>query len=176
LYVFRETVSKWRFRAAKYALSAGSTLPVRGDDRVDHLGDGRGVVPLVRVVALLQADDVADVEHDAARDRVCVEQLGRPAVVADPVHDHDLRAGQRARVARGRLVVVRVGVRVDDQARHRHLRARQLLRDAAPEVLGRDDLELRRGALCRGGRRNGDDNGKQQGYESGDAHACDSSR
>ena len=95
----------------------------------------------MRVAARLDPDEVADVEHDAPVHGVGGEQLVRPRVVADAVDDRELRAGERARVGGGRLVVVRIGRRARDHARDVHAVAAELRGDAAPEVLRRDDLQ-----------------------------------
>ena len=49
----------------------------------------------------------------------------------------------------GRLVVVRVGVGVGDDARHVGVRAGELLDDAPPEVLGDDDADAPADAAAR---------------------------
>jgi hypothetical protein len=115
---------------------------VVGDDGGNHLTHAPRGVPLVGVVALLQPEQIADRERRPARDRIRGKEPRGPGVVVDPVHDRELRARHRARVARGRLIVVGIGVRVDDDALHRHLGAAELRRDAPPEVLGSDDLQL----------------------------------
>ena len=75
------------------------------------------------------------------RQRARGEQLGGPVVVADAVDDREVRPGEDARVGRRRVVAVRVGVGVDDDARDARRASRRADRDAAPEVLGRDHGE-----------------------------------
>ncbi len=130
-------------------------------DRRDHLLHVRRRVPAVRVAAVgLDADELPDVEHDAAAQRAGGDEPRRPRVVADPVLDHHPGAGDRAGVDGGGLVVVRVGRRVRDDARDVDAVAAELGGDAAPEVLGGDDLERAAGGLGAGGR--GGDEGREE--------------
>ena len=115
---------------------------VLGGDRGDRLAHRARRVPLVRVVARFEAEQVADVDHGAAGAGVGVEQLRRPFVVADPVDDRDLRLGHRPRVFGARFVVVGVGGGVGDDARHRDPVAAELGGDAAPGVLGGNHVQL----------------------------------
>src|SRR5256885_12246434 len=90
----------------------------------------------MRVVTRLLADEIADSEHRTARRGVRREQLGGPGVVAGAVDDHVARLGDHPRVLRSGVIVVRVGVRVGDDARHADVFASDLGGDAAPKVLG----------------------------------------
>src|SRR5262249_29651898 len=99
----------------------------------------RRVVPAVRVPAVSHPDHAADIEHGlvaVARG----EQPGDPRVVSDPVLDHEPRPGDGPAVGRGRLVAVRIGVGVGDEAHDVHVGASDLAGDAAPEVFRGDDL------------------------------------
>jgi hypothetical protein len=91
-------------------------LVVVADNRVDHQLHVRRRVPAVGVAAGLDPDEIADVEDDSSRDGIRCDQLVRPGVVADAVHDHHPRTRDRARVGGGRLVVVRVGRGTRDHA------------------------------------------------------------
>src|SRR5205823_525656 len=77
------------------------------------------------------------------------EELLGPRVIADPIQDHELSRCDRAGIGRRRLVIVRVRVRVGDDARHLDTPTAELLCDAAPDVLRRDDA--RPAAPARGG-------------------------
>ena len=120
---------------------------VRGDRR-HNPADVRRIVPPVRVVAVLQSEQAAHGEHGGLV-RVGGKQLRRPRVVADAVHNDQLRRGDRPSVGRRRLVGVRVGVRVRDDALDVDVAPAHLGGDAPPEVLGRDDPDDRAGLLRR---------------------------
>ena len=118
-----------------------------GHDPVDEAGG----VPEVRVAALRDADQPAHVENPAVGDRVGGHQLGRPGVVPGAVLDEVAGAGDRPRIGGGGLVVVRVGVGIFDDAGHLDPDGAYLGRDAAPEVFGRDHLQLARSWAAVGG-------------------------
>ncbi len=111
-------------------------------DAVDDLVDVGRQIPQVRVVALFLAEEVGHGQHRPPRGRVRVHQLRHPGVVAGSVDDHVLRLRDQASVRWRRLVSVRIGVGVDDDAGHLDVGATDLRGDAAPEVLRRDDLDL----------------------------------
>ena len=102
--------------------------------------DVGGRVPEVRVVAVLLAQQVRDVQHLPPGVWAGVQQLGRPGVVAGAVDDHEAGPSDQPRVARSRVIVVWVGGGIGDHAGDVRALSAQLGRDAAPEVLGRDDL------------------------------------
>ena len=129
-------------------------FPVRRTDRVEHLSHVRRRVPPMRVAAGRDADDISHGDHHASGYGIGRDQLRRPAVVPDTVDEGQLRRGHRPRIRRGWLVVVRVGVRVVDDARDLRMRPAQLCREAAPEVLGGDHLDQVAGGP-RGSRRGG---------------------
>ena len=91
----------------------------------------------MRIAALLDPDQLPDVQHRPARCRVRGDQLGDPRVVADAVGDHVLGARESSRVGRRGLIVVRVGVRGGDDTFHTDVLAAQLRRDTAPDILRR---------------------------------------
>jgi hypothetical protein len=115
-------------------------LQVGGNHVRDRL-NVRGVIPAVRVVALSETEEISNRQDDPPGRWVGSQQLRCPWVVSDPVDDRELRGGQSARIGRGRLVGVRVLSGVDDDAVDRCLGAGDLGRNAAPEVLGGDDLQ-----------------------------------
>ena len=118
----------------------------RGGDPVRDLRHVGGVVPEVRVVALLLAHDVSDVENLAVAGFVRIEQLLAPVVVARAIQDDQSGFGECASVAGAALVLVRVGVGIGDHALHADLRAAELRHEIAPEVLARHDVDGRRRA------------------------------
>ena len=110
-------------RASRSCPALGEIARVRGSSRfrsrahrLSHRRDVGGAVPAVRVVAVLQPQQCADVQDHARRRRVGGEQLGRPGVVADAVDDGQLGRGQRAGVSGRGLVGVRVRGGVGDDA------------------------------------------------------------
>ena len=113
----------------------------------DHSYVG-GEVPAVRVAPRRQREQVPDVQHPPPRQRTRLQQLLRPVVVSDAVDDRHVRAGQHAGVLRAGLVAVRVGGRVDDDALHARLLARELRGEASPEVLRRDHVQPARSRAC----------------------------
>ncbi len=74
------------------------------------------VVPAVRIAAVRHLDDVADIDQLEVCRAVGGEQLAHPGVVADAVLDDDVGVRDVARVGRARVVVVRVGVGIRDDA------------------------------------------------------------
>ena len=100
------------------AACGGIEALVGGGDPIDHRVHHGRRVPQVRIRAAPGAHRVRDIEHRAPCGGAGAQQAPGPAVVAEPVDDHQLGVGQRARVARVRFVVVRVAVRIGDDARH----------------------------------------------------------
>ena len=141
LYFASPVVSKFLCWAAKYVASAGSAALVRGGDRGDDGVHVCRVVPAVRIAAVGHSDEGADVDDVLAGGVVGREQLGHPRVVADAVLDDDAAPASVAGVCSARVIVVRVGVGVRDDALNVDLAAAELGRDRAPEVLGRHDVQ-----------------------------------
>src|SRR5262249_58967957 len=104
-----------------------------GLDVVAGPGHVRRVVPQVRVVARALAERGADVIDPASGGGGGGEQLGHPLVVAGPVQHDVARAGDPAGGQGRRAVVVRVALRVADDAVHPHVAAAELADQAAPE-------------------------------------------
>ena len=75
-------------RCAKYDASAGSSRARSAAMRSTTCSTVAGEYHWCGLPPTLHADQLADVEHDATRLGVGVEQLLRPRVVADAVHDH----------------------------------------------------------------------------------------
>ena len=92
-------------------------------------------------------------------------------VVADPVLDHEPRLRDGEAVARARLEEMRVGVRVGEDRRDGDVRAADLLRHVAVDVLGRDDAERR--AACSGrsaGGRGAEEENRETGENDSQSH------
>ena len=104
--------------------------------RSDGAVDERRVVPEVGVAARRHAHQVADVEHGPVP-AVGGQQLLHPGVVAGAVEHGHLGVGEGPGVGGRRLVGVRVGLRIIDDAHHVGVDAADLGGDASPEVLGR---------------------------------------
>ena len=105
---------------------------------VDDLEDVGRVVPKVGIAAGRHVHERADVDDGPPICRVGREQLRRPGVVPRPVHDHEAGLGEGPGVGGGALVVVRIGVRVVDDARDLRLASAELRGEAAPDVLRGD--------------------------------------
>ena len=111
-------------------------VDVRGGDRCRRpCGQTSGEYHWCGLSPFAEAEHVAD-RDDRAAAAVGREEPGGPGVVADPVDDRDLRAGERSGVGGRRLVAVRVGRRIGDHAAHLHAIPAELGGDAAPHVLG----------------------------------------
>src|SRR5207302_6791471 len=108
--------------------------------------------------------------------RVRLEQLESPGVVADAVDEHVVRLRERSRILWRGVVVVRIGVRIGDDARHLDVLAAHLRGDAAPEVLNRHDLHSARDRTGRGaqpaGREQCQENTNSYGFHASPP-ACD---
>ncbi len=166
------------------AVEAGDTAAVggcvtrvcaleRGADGTGDAPEPRHVVPEVRVGVL--AADAEDVRHrhdDAALAWRRVLQLRHEGVVAEPVLEHDPRAGDGEAVRRPWLEEVGVGVRAREDRRDSDVRAADLGGDVPVDVLGRHDVEpaarsLRAAAGGEKGHHGENDNGSHSHCELG---------
>ena len=93
----------------------------------------------MRIVAGLLADELGNLDRDAAGGAGCRQQLGHPGIIVGAVVDDDPRRRETARRRGTRLEKVRILVRVGEDAGDFHSGAAHLLRDVAIEILGRYD-------------------------------------
>src|SRR5439155_25745973 len=98
--------------------------------------------------SLLQAEQLADVQHEPAARGARTQHLRGPVVIAEAVDDYHAGARQRAGIGGGRLIAVRICVRVDDDAANVRPAAGELRRDAGPEVLGGYYLQMPVARCC----------------------------
>ena len=84
------------------------------------------IVPEMRIVAGLAADQRADDDFLAARRLVGAEQLLHPGIVVDAVDDDDLGVGERLGGLGARLEQMRILVGIGQDAGHRDIRAADL--------------------------------------------------
>ena len=89
----------------------------------------------------MDAEDVGDRHDEAAAARRRVLELRHERVVAEPVLEHELRAGHGEAVRRARLEEVRVGVRAREDGGDRDVATPDLRRDVPVDVLGGHDIE-----------------------------------
>ena len=113
----------------------------------------------MRIVAGLLADELGDVDDDAAGTRRRAEQLLHPRVVVGAVEDDDLRIGDLAHRARRGLEQMRVLVGIAHDADDGDPVAADLPGDVAVEILRRDDGESGVGGAGAGGGADGGEEG-----------------
>ena len=93
------------------------------------------------IVAWLVADQGADQDFLASGRLMGAEQLLHPGIIIDAIDDDDLGVRQSLRRIRARLEQMRIVVWIAENARHRDVRAADLGREVAIEILRRDDLD-----------------------------------
>ncbi|EAY63849.1 Periplasmic solute binding protein [Burkholderia cenocepacia PC184] len=132
-----------------------------GRDRACGRRHRRRVVPQVRVVAGLLADEIGDDDRRALRLFRRAEQFAHPRIVVGAVVDHDLRVLERAGRLRARFEQVRVLIGIAEDAGDRDVAAADLRRDVAVEILRGDDVDGRGLRDHRRGERQRGDGGGQ---------------
>ena len=120
----------------------GIALRQIGGERLGDRRQRRRVVPEMRIVARLLADQVGGNDGRAVRLGRCREQLVHPRIVVGAVVDDDLGIGDGARRRRAGLEEMRIVVGIGKDAGDGDMAAADLAGEVAIEILGRHDVQL----------------------------------